>query len=738
MNFVILNHLDRCFVQQSWIRRLRPVLLEITLGYAWVALVPSSVAGLAFLLMTLVQPMIGGVGIAAAMVAWFAGRMAGAQEAERPVCVFNGLLVGLYVAHVWIIGPEVLALALLSSIFAGWLTVVLGRLSWSLIGMPILSLPFAIVAILISASAKSLSVLRFNAYIAPPDLFGSQADKFLAAFGNLYFLPDPFTGLFLVVILLGFSRYAVLLAIAGYSTALLWLTLLGAAPEHLANTAWDSNAILAALLVGGLFATPSWLTAGLAVLAAVAASWLALALGRILDVAHLLPFSVPFVLSAWLILYAVVHNMRIANLFRIAAPDFPERSFERAQVSRSRAGKPGSVPLGLPFMGLWTVSQGFSGPHTHRGAWRHALDFIVLRGGSSFTNRGGRLEDFHCYNLPVLSPAYGQVWRIVNDVPDNAPGNINVAANWGNCVVIRLQDGKFVLLAHLRPQSITVQPGAWIKPGDVIGRCGNSGRSPQPHLHLHLQASDEPGATTLPFHLASVQLSRGDELPRYELSVVPEEGDALVAALEGDARPFYLLTGRGMRYTVACDESIQPDWSLHCAVDALGRLNLVSSTGARCVAESNWAVFSCVERSGPVDPFFDLWLLACGFTPASLQVQRWTDRFIPARLLPQAGARWLAWLVWPWASFAASEFVRRWDEEMQAWRQQGHHRQNLSGITVTTDALIAPQLGCTRMIAESGGHRYALQATSIFQKADIGIPAWESPLNALSIIGVPR
>jgi murein DD-endopeptidase MepM/ murein hydrolase activator NlpD len=709
-------------------RHLLRLLEEVARGYAWVSLVPSWKAGLPLALMTFIEPHIGFIGLISALCAWYAGEIAGADAGERPVCVFNGLLSGLFVAHVWVTGTSVIALALLGGVFSGWLSVVLGRLAWSLVRLPILSLPFALVAMLTMAAGGSLSTLTLNSYTAPPELFGSQADKFLSAFGNLYFMPNPFIGLFVLAILLVFSRYYLVIALLGYSAALCWLNMLGAAPEHLATTAWDSNAILAALLVGGLFATPTLTTAALAALAAVIAAWLALALGRILDVAHLLAFSAPFVLSTWIVLYAAVRNTRMANSFNLLLPDFPERSYERTQISRARTGNPGSIPLALPFVGAWTVSQGVSGPHTHRGPWRHALDFIILKDGKSFANTGNRLEDFRCYNQPVLSPAYGQVWRVINDVPDNIPGTVNVAANWGNFVLIRLYDGKFALVAHLKPWTIAVLPGAWIKPGDFIAYCGNSGRSPQPHIHLHLQTSDESAAPTLPFHLASVLISDHDEAPRYELTVVPKESATLSSAILGDVRPFYLLAGRGLRYTVTRDENVQSDWSLHCEVDELGRLTLISSLGARCIAESSWAIFSCYERSGNADPYFDLWLLACGYTPASFQIDRWQDHSTPAKLLPQRAAKWLSVLAWPWTAFVESNYHRGWDEEAQGWRQKSHHRQKISGISAQTEALIVPQLGCAYLSAEIGKSRYTLQATHSFQRADIGVPGWEIPL----------
>lgn len=712
--------------------RIQRICEEIALGFAWVSLVPSWKAGVLLAFLTLAEPVIGLIGLIGALSAWSAGNVAGADVSERPVCVFNGLLTGLFIGHVWTATLQVAALALLGGIFSGWLAVVLGRLAWSAIRLPILSLPFAIVAMLTSAAGNSLSALRFNEYVAPPELFGTQLDKFLSAFGTLYFMPNPFAGIVVLSVLLVFSRYYVVIALLGYVSALTWLRLMGAAPEHLATTAWDSNAILAALLVGGLFSRPSLLTAALATLAAIIACWIALALSRILDVAHLVPFSAPFVLASWIVLYAAVRNVSMASSFNIGHPDFPERSHERAELSYARIGDPSSTSLALPYLGSWTVSQGFSGPHTHRGSWRHALDFIVIKDGVSFAGKGNRLEDFHCYGLPALSPAYGQVWRTQNQVADNKPGTTNLADNWGNYVLIRLQNGKFALVAHLKPGTVNVAPGAWVKPGDIIGACGNSGRSPQPHIHLHLQAAEEIGSPTVPFHVASVLVSENVEPAQYYLSVVPKERSTLVAAIEGNVRPIQLLAGRGLRYTVSSNEEVTVDWCLHCEVDELGRLILLSSRGGRCVAESTWAVFSCYERDSTSDLFLDLWLLGCGFTPASYHVSRWVDPRVLARMMPQTYARWAARLGWPWATFAEGGYERYWNDEAQAWFQRGSLRQKLTGVALSIEARLVPQLGCTYLSCHVGNVTYTMQATSYFQRADVGIPAWETPLTQTS------
>ena len=181
---------------------------EVARGYAWVSLLPSINAGFLLALLTFLDPTMGAVGLLGAICAWYAGQIAGADAVERPICVFNGLLSGLYVAHVWSFGISVVALATLGGIFSGWLSVVLGRLAWSLVRLPILSMPFALVTMLNSAAGNSLSTLQQTPYAPPPEIFGTEIDKFLSAFGNLYYSPNPFAGLFVMGMIFAFIFFA--------------------------------------------------------------------------------------------------------------------------------------------------------------------------------------------------------------------------------------------------------------------------------------------------------------------------------------------------------------------------------------------------------------------------------------------------------------------------------------------------------------------------------------------------
>ncbi|GAA2830255.1 peptidase M23-like protein [Leucobacter komagatae] len=59
----------------------------------------------------------------------------------------------------------------------------------------------------------------------------------------------------------------------------------------------------------------------------------------------------------------------------------------------------------------------------------------------------------------------------------------------GNHVVIRGEgglDGVYAAVAHLRRGSLRVKPGDRVTAGQVVGECGNSGNSSEPHVHAQL------------------------------------------------------------------------------------------------------------------------------------------------------------------------------------------------------------------------------------------------------------
>jgi murein DD-endopeptidase MepM/ murein hydrolase activator NlpD len=95
----------------------------------------------------------------------------------------------------------------------------------------------------------------------------------------------------------------------------------------------------------------------------------------------------------------------------------------------------------------------------------------------------------------VLAPAAGRVVSAVGDVADNPrPGQkIAGAPAPGNHVVIDHGKGEHSLVAHFRQGSLAVREGQKVKAGQLLGLCGNSGNSSQPHVHYHLQTGKRFG-----------------------------------------------------------------------------------------------------------------------------------------------------------------------------------------------------------------------------------------------------
>jgi len=153
--------------------------------------------------------------------------------------------------------------------------------------------------------------------------------------------------------------------------------------------------------------------------------------------------------------------------------------------------------LRLPFSGDWYVFWGGrtreQNYHVIAPDQRFAYDLVVRRDGSTHTGDGTRLEQYHCWGRPILTPGAGTIVTAVDSLADNTPGQMDRAHPAGNHVIIDHGNGEYSLLAHLRRGSVAVRSGQRVAPGDKLGECGNSGNTSEPHLHYHLQNGPEFG-----------------------------------------------------------------------------------------------------------------------------------------------------------------------------------------------------------------------------------------------------
>lgn len=163
-------------------------------------------------------------------------------------------------------------------------------------------------------------------------------------------------------------------------------------------------------------------------------------------------------------------------------------------VATEPAPEKQQTPLSLPFKGRWLVFWGGDtrelNQHHDVPNQRFAFDLLgVGEGGKTQQGDRTRNEDYYAFGREVLAPADGTVIEVIEGVRDNRPGSLNPYSAVGNCVVIRHREDEVSVLAHFKQGSIVVKAGDKVKRGQLLGQCGNSGNSSEPHIHYQLQNS---------------------------------------------------------------------------------------------------------------------------------------------------------------------------------------------------------------------------------------------------------
>jgi len=502
-------------------------------------------------------PWMGIWGLASVVVAHAMATLSGQgrQAIKEGMFGFNALLLGLSLAYSYNPNPT-LAVVWLSALLLLLLLTVWMEKRLAVSGLPALTLPFVVtmwVVVLASERLPGMEIAHhFTAGSTNYYLFGFTMPSFLnetehfglPAFWSGYFKvlsasffqPKVATGLLLFVVMLIHSRIQTLLTLLGFGMAYLSFSLLGADTHTLEYQLAGPSFIFLAIAVGGFYLIPS------------TASWLAvMALTPLITLIHLaltpvllriglVPFTLSFNLVTLLFLFMLKQrSLGQARLVLTGIQYYsPEKALYKHQAGVLWRKESRYARFRLPVWGKWKISQGYDGRHTHLKEWGKALDFVVCdENGRHFSGPGDRPEDFYGYGKPVVAPLDGYIHRIDNYVYDNEEiGDVNTERNWGNCVVINHNNGLYSLLAHLKKDSIQVVVGQWVEKGALIGSCGNSGRSPEPHLHFQIQTSPDVGAKTHEYPISYFVEYIGEEVHLRSFSI-PQE-NSLIAPVEPD------------------------------------------------------------------------------------------------------------------------------------------------------------------------------------------------------------
>lgn len=184
----------------------------------------------------------------------------------------------------------------------------------------------------------------------------------------------------------------------------------------------------------------------------------------------------------------------------------------------------------LPFDGQWWVFWGGESKelnHHHDSAsQRFAFDFLVVdESGRTHQGEGKENKDYFAFGQPVLAPADGVVTDVINGVRDNTPGSMNPTFAGGNAVILMHCENEVSVLAHFQQGSIRVKCGDEVKRGQVLGLCGNSGNSSEPHVHFHVQNTPiTQDATGLRCVFEKITVTR-DAKSESRMSYSPVKGD---------------------------------------------------------------------------------------------------------------------------------------------------------------------------------------------------------------------
>ncbi|MBL3587600.1 M23 family metallopeptidase [Rhodovulum sulfidophilum] len=169
---------------------------------------------------------------------------------------------------------------------------------------------------------------------------------------------------------------------------------------------------------------------------------------------------------------------------------------------------PGPKRLARPVPYHWRTANTPDLLSIHRFAVgiRNRRCSVAQRGAMDFNLVAGRPEDstdpaaYPAFGQIVTAPCAGKVIIAEDDHPDMPVGARDEKAPRGNQICIRRSDGLVVVLAHLQNGSLMVDHGAQLKTGQPLARVGNSGRSSEPHLHMHLASSADNMADGHIFH----------------------------------------------------------------------------------------------------------------------------------------------------------------------------------------------------------------------------------------------
>ncbi|MBI2252120.1 MAG: urea transporter [Armatimonadetes bacterium] len=514
-----------------WLNKLLDFIDTILRSYSQILFCNSPKTGLFFLIATFLNPRLAVLGLLGGIFSNLGAYSLKIEKKLIKLGIFglNGILIGLS----WGLYLKISFLLILTLIFFCLISSFLIYFWISTIGktynLPSLSIFFVVLSwmgIIIFRNFWGNHLINLTSGFNIINQIEAILNKHLPLWFSLFFksISAAFFQDFIlggILCFLGIFLYSKILALSALIGGILGIILLSSLyipPNQIHH--FNFNNIFISLALGGFFLILNWQSILYTFLALIACTILSLKIKFFLNYLHLPILAFPFNLIT--ILFLLPFKLKIL-------PNLGIKSLKLIEISTPeehlRLNKTPKTKLILPFFGAWYVIQGNNGKITHKDMGCYAWDFIVVDDtGISFKNLGKNNLDYYAFGLPIIAPASGKIIKVENNILDNLPLKENSQNNWGNYVIIDHGNNEYSEISHFKYQSILVKEEDEVIQGQILGYCGSSGHSKEPHIHYQLQREPILESQTLPAKFYNFIRINHKEINKIS-SGIPKEGE---------------------------------------------------------------------------------------------------------------------------------------------------------------------------------------------------------------------
>jgi len=182
----------------------------------------------------------------------------------------------------------------------------------------------------------------------------------------------------------------------------------------------------------------------------------------------------------------------------------PPRTLFHVCYLRVPAGEQADLHSDVQALSRHASPDAFDPAHCYAFPLCSGAEYLCTQGEggalSHFFAETQHAVDFRCaVGTPLLALAGGVIHSL--QVAHSCSGcHVSNLFSW-NSIMVRHDDGTFAEYVHISASRTCV--GDRVVTGQHIADSGDVGFAPEPHLHLQLHASPEPGAPTLRFAFRS-------------------------------------------------------------------------------------------------------------------------------------------------------------------------------------------------------------------------------------------